>query len=587
MASSDTSSITNELLCLEDVNCPICLKNFTNLQKLNEHLDKDHGFDNNRLKEKITSLNPPKSQRIHLSSVKDLRSASSRSNSSLGSINTKQHSKNNKTLESKPKESKDIKRREIDKSHWLPFIKGESCCNYCHRKLNPSRGFSNCSKCGRLYCKRHCINRIKLNLDACFDPTGTNSRWYICCHDCFTSRPGYDDYGCYTDLTDSFIKIRNKKSEDLQLIKLQLENRLVRLLDGLFLLFKRHRINGNFVSLVKLNIEKNDLEQSIVPWKADNTVQSCHICERKFNLIIRKHHCRLCGNIVCDSMGTSCSHEVSIIKLRKNASDLPFQESIDQLLNQKVDIGIRVCSNCLKLVYTPRKFKRDMIETNNTPIMNKYRSIANVSTVIERLLPQLQRYIKLKGLGENLTDGDSSNLIDLREVTKVREKLLKSFGMYNLLTRQLILLKPINEAERQIQKSVQIRSAQFVNEKMLPLKNLENLINNNNISVDEDSKRTSTSTSEQSSISNGMLNSLNITTTTLNDMMNQLTVKEIKQYREELMVLKEQTFLINSMIEENKRLRKFDEIKTLTKNLEELKARAKELEELLGDQGFK
>lgn len=70
-------------------------------------------------------------------------------------------------------------------------------------------------------------------------------------------------------------------------------------------------------------------------------------------------------------------------------------------------------------------------------------------------------------------------------------------------------------------------------------------------------------------------------------MMNQLTVQEIKQYREELMVVKEQIFLINSMIEDSKKQRKFDEIKTLTYNLKELEGRVTELEQLLGDQGFK
>ena len=156
--------------------------------------------------------------------------------------------------------------------------------------------------------------------------------------------------------------------------------------------------------------------------------------------------------------------------------------------------------------------------------------------------------------------------------------------MYNLLTRQLILLKPRNEAEKQIQKAVQIRSAQFINKKMLPLKSLESLLCSNNESViDEDS----TPKLEQSNNSKELRKPLDIPTIKLADMVNRLTVQEIKQYREELMVVKEQIFLINSMIEDNKKQRKFDEIKTLTQNLGELEGRAVELEQLLGDQGFK
>lgn len=587
MVSSETSSISSEILDLEDITCPICLRHCTNLQNLNKHLDNEHGFENELPKEETTSLAPPRSQRIHLSPIKDLRSTHSRSNSSLSSIDMKPQNTNNcktKSVESQSNKTEDIQKLQIVTSHWSPFIKGESRCNYCHRKLSPSRGIINCNKCGRLYCKQHCTNRIKLNPEARFDPISINSRWYRCCHDCFTARPGYNDYGCYTDLTRNFIKIRTERSEDLQLIKLQLENRLVRLLDGLFLLFKSLKINGNFTTLVKFNIRKSHLEQSVVPWKADDTVQSCYICERKFNLIMRKHHCRLCGNIVCDSIETGCSQELSIVNLRENASDLPFHESIDLLLYQQVDIKVRLCCNCLKLVYGSRKFKKDMIETHDSPIMVKYRSMVNVASMIERLLPQLQNCIMIKNLRMNSTETTFSIPTDLQEVAKVRDKLLKSFNMYNLLTRQLILLKPRNEAEKQMQKAVQIRSAQFINKKMLPLKSLESLLCSNNESViDEDS----TPKLEQSNNSKELRKPLDIPTIKLADMVNRLTVQEIKQYREELMVVKEQIFLINSMIEDNKKQRKFDEIKTLTRNLGELEGRAVELEQLLGDQGFK
>lgn len=53
-----------------------------------------------------------------------------------------------------------------------------------------------------------------MNSDACFDSIGTNLRRYMGCHDCSTSCPGYNSYGCYIDLTDSFIKRRNKRFED-------------------------------------------------------------------------------------------------------------------------------------------------------------------------------------------------------------------------------------------------------------------------------------------------------------------------------------------------------------------------------------
>ena len=43
------------------------------------------------------------------------------------------------------------------------------------------------------------------------------------------------------------------------------------------------------------------LEQDIVPWKKDSEQKRCMKCSREFNIRYRKHHCRLCGDIICKS----------------------------------------------------------------------------------------------------------------------------------------------------------------------------------------------------------------------------------------------------------------------------------------------
>ncbi|WVN89306.1 uncharacterized protein L203_104528 [Cryptococcus depauperatus CBS 7841] len=44
---------------------------------------------------------------------------------------------------------------------------------------------------------------------------------------------------------------------------------------------------------------KRAAEQAIVKWEDDSTVRRCRICASSFSLSNRKHHCRLCGRIVC------------------------------------------------------------------------------------------------------------------------------------------------------------------------------------------------------------------------------------------------------------------------------------------------
>ena len=34
-------------------------------------------------------------------------------------------------------------------------------------------------------------------------------------------------------------------------------------------------------------------------WVDNNIVKNCYKCKTEFSLYIRKHHCRICGNIFC------------------------------------------------------------------------------------------------------------------------------------------------------------------------------------------------------------------------------------------------------------------------------------------------
>ena len=41
------------------------------------------------------------------------------------------------------------------------------------------------------------------------------------------------------------------------------------------------------------------IEKSVVAWVSDSDVPFCPDCGHKFNLRNRRHHCRLCGSIMC------------------------------------------------------------------------------------------------------------------------------------------------------------------------------------------------------------------------------------------------------------------------------------------------
>lgn len=65
-----------------------------------------------------------------------------------------------------------------------------------------------------------------------------------------------------------------------------------------------------------------------------------------------------------------------------------------------------------------------------------------------------------------------------------------------------------------------------------------------------------------------------------------LTKKQIRELRDQLMVMNEQKFLIENLIKDLTRQRKFDELKTLLDNEQELNKEIESLESKLGDYGF-
>ena len=60
--------------------------------------------------------------------------------------------------------------------------------------------------------------------------------------------------------------------------------------------------------------KRREHEQNIVTWVNDEDVKLCPGCAKSFNVLRRKHHCRLCGTVQCDN----CSQFLPISFARKH-----------------------------------------------------------------------------------------------------------------------------------------------------------------------------------------------------------------------------------------------------------------------------
>lgn len=109
--------------------------------------------------------------------------------------------------------------------------------------------------------------------------------------------------------------------------------------------------------------QEKKLAQSVVSWQEDADISECPLCRRSFSYSLRKHHCRLCGHIVCSDPQSSCSSEIGF---NVSSSTIRSQEAFTHLTvvddsqhDSQSTLDIRMCKDCKEIVFSKRDFVRD------------------------------------------------------------------------------------------------------------------------------------------------------------------------------------------------------------------------------------
>lgn len=155
--------------------------------------------------------------------------------------------------------------------------------------------------------------QIKLSRSAQHEPV--RGFWCRVCETCYKSRDGYNDHhGLTRDHTKDFSEIRRKKVDRAYLEVTRLEKRLTKLTQLLVNPSVGDAGNGGFIKAVSsLRNQRRTLEQSVVAWEEDSAVPICPYCKQTFSQFgLKRHHCRLCGGVVCGDLRTGCSSEVGL-----------------------------------------------------------------------------------------------------------------------------------------------------------------------------------------------------------------------------------------------------------------------------------
>ncbi|KAL2709006.1 Vacuolar segregation protein PEP7 [Kluyveromyces marxianus] len=187
-------------------------------------------------------------------------------------------------------------------------------------------------------------------------------------------------------------------------------------------------------------------------------------------------------------------------------------------------------------------------------ILQEYENLHNLEVLVTKLLPQFNECVNK--IHENTTPDEKL----VQDLAQLRRKLLQNLTLYDKISKKLIHMDVHSQAELKIQQSIASHASTFIEEKMLPLKRIPDVF---------------TPASEE------------IKVTSSSDLLfNNLTIAEVKRYREELMVLKEQRYLVETMLNSAAKERRFEEAITLKSNLAEIDKNVKNLESRLGDEGF-
>ena len=545
----------------EEIECPMCGESMVSLLQLNQHIDDAHVIRDEERSQQKSQRHPRKTVNLDLLDGNRGFSLSDQlgPRSAEGELSQRQR---NSALLSPGSARSNATAPSISRSHWK-HPSSTSTCSYpsCSTLLGVKNGVVNCRKCGSLFCNVHTHYKVRLangesDTLPVYDSAGV---WSRCCYNCYKNKPDLKlgTQANSRDLTRTFVKMRQLVVDDQLLYRNKIQKRFIKL-SGIL-------VDQPPPLWFSINTPRHGLGNDT--WDDDATTLYCTVCFVKFNLLIRKHHCRLCGKIVCDdplAQRQSCSINVPLGRLVEKLENLNYPPKVKQSITTLIkdeSIRFRCCVNCKNALL--HDFKLNSLKTltvEEENIFNTYSVIMTLKQHIQLLLPRYEKLVE---------DADDEPFIN-----KLRIKLMKFFKEFEIHTVQfknrffVASNNRLQVGQKYAQHSALINNMYqsliiFLQESLLLYKML-----NDQFKAREE-KILKLQQAESQPVASP-----------------RLTKKQIRELREQLMVMNEQKFMVENLIVDYTKLRKFDELESLIENKTELGKIIDDLEAQLGEFGF-
>ncbi|XP_043485756.1 rabenosyn-5 [Polistes fuscatus] len=247
-------------------------------------------------------------------------------------------------------------------------------------------------------------------------------------------------------------------------------------------------------------------EQSIVPWIDETDVKLCPTCAKSFHVARRKHHCRLCGAIMCHN----CTLYLSLLDARKMTSPVSIQDdsavsptSSEKGFSERVvraGIGLtklarspssgslnsvlalvndstgaeqhfKVCTHCMNLLDAREKQKEKQF---HKPIVCQF--YEKMKLYMEETMQILAMYNKMS---ESLREGEST--YDLQDAQTLRLKIAKLGENIDAISKRILVLgtRDVDNSpqgqELRLHQMVRASAMIFLKEQLLSIQSLPSI----------------------------------------------------------------------------------------------------------------
>jgi rabenosyn-5 len=216
-------------------------------------------------------------------------------------------------------------------------------------------------------------------------------------------------------------------------------------------------------------------------------------------------------------------------------------------------VDIRMCKDCKHTLFARGDFARELADKPKD--QRSYENLAQFERGIRLLLPRFQKLLQA------LQDPDKPPTPQqLTDATKVRKRLMDAFSQFDTAAKRIRDLPTDSPTQKKLQQAVYQQAYSFLSLHMLPLRSLPRILKH--------------AVPQGRSNGGGALSAIKYNDRSAGSVVSSSEVSametEEKELRERLIILEEQKFMVSEMVANATKHRRFDEVTSLSHNVEDL-----------------